>query len=128
VPLRFPIVTRYPDYDSKGHVNNAVYLTYFESARHDVWTTAFGADPDFPFILAEATVKYVSEATIGEPLEIEVATDEVRSKAWVWRYEIRTTDTQRVVAQGRTVQVMFDYAAKRTIPIPDEVRAKLSAM
>ena len=38
--MRFPVVTRYSDYDSKGHVNNAVYLTYFEAAKHALWTTA----------------------------------------------------------------------------------------
>ena len=31
--MRFRLETRYADYDTKGHVNNAVYLTYFEVAR-----------------------------------------------------------------------------------------------
>ena len=126
--MRFPIVTRYPDYDSKGHVNNAVYLTYFENARHVVWTEKFGGDPDFPFILAEATVRYVSEAMLGEPLDIEITTGEVRNKAWVWSYVIRASESDRVVAEGSTVQVMYDYAAKRTVPIPDAFRERLASV
>ncbi len=126
--MRFPIATRYPDYDSKGHANNAVYLTYFENARHDVWTAVFGGEEDFPFILAEATVRYVSEAMLGELLDIEIATGEIRTKAWVWSYVVRTRDTGRVVAEGKTVQVMFDYHAKRTIPIPDDIRHKLATV
>ncbi len=126
--MRFPLETRYADYDSKGHANNAVYLTYFEMARHRAWVDCMHGDADFPFIVAEATVRYVSEAMIGQPLEIEIVTSEVRTKAWVWSYVIRATADDRVVAEGRTVQVMYDYAARQTKPIPDEFRALLATI
>ena len=126
--VRFPLATRYADYDTKGHVNNAVYLTYFEMARHRAWVDGMGGDADFPFILAEVTVRFVSQAMIGEELDIEIVTTEVRNKAWVWSYVIRATRDDRVVAEGQTIQVMFDYDTARTIPIPDELRVKLSAL
>lgn len=126
--MRMPVETRYADYDSKGHANNAVYLTYFEMARHRAWVDRMGGDADFPFIVAEATVRYVSEAMIGQALEIEIVTTEVRTKAWVWTYAIRATEGDRVVAEGRTVQVMYDYDSRCTIPIPDSVRAKLATV
>jgi acyl-CoA thioester hydrolase len=126
--MRFPLATRYIDYDTKGHVNNAVYLTYFEMARERAWLEVLDGDPDFPFILAEASVRYVSPAMIGEDLDIEIRTTEIRTKAWVWSYTIRATRDDRVVAEGRTVQVMFDYAAARSIPIPEPVRARLAAV
>lgn len=126
--MRVPVATRYADYDTKAHVNNAVYLTYFEMARHHAWVDAMGFDADFPFVVAEATVRYVSQAMIGEPLDIELATTEVRTKAWVWSYVLRATRDDRVVAEGRTVQVMFDYENGRTIPIPDDVRARLAGL
>ena len=126
--MRFPLATRYADYDTKGHVNNAVYLTYFEMARHHVWVEHLGGGADFPFIVAEATVRYVSEAMIGQALDIEIATAEMRTKAWVWRYVIRASAEDRVVAEGHTVQVMFDYDRRCTIPIPDSLRAQLAAL
>lgn len=126
--MRFSLETRYADYDTKGHVNNAVYLTFFEIARHRAWVERMGGDADFPFIMAEATVRYVSEAMIGDALDIEITTSEVRTKAWVWSYVIRSGADGRVVAEGRTVQVMYDYAAHRTVPIPDAVRACLAAV
>ena len=124
--MRFPIEVRYNDYDTKGHINNAVYLTYFEIARARAWLEAMRGDPDFPFVVAEAQIKYVSEGMIGEPIDIEIGTTEVRNKAWVWTYIIRCQRDNRVVAEGSTVQVMFDYASRRTIPIPDDVRAALA--
>src|SRR5919199_4197848 len=122
--MRLPLATRYADYDTKGHVNNAVFLTYFEIARERAWVDELGGDADFPFILAEATVRFVSEAKIGDALEIEITTAEVRTKAWVWAYVIRRAADAAVVAEGRTVQVMFDYAAGRTAPIPEALRER----
>lgn len=123
--MRLPIHTRYPDYDTKGHVNNAVYLTYFEMARAAAWLERVQGDADFPFVIAEATIRYASEAMIGDPLEIEIATTEVRTRAWVWSYRIVSPPDDRLVAEGRTVQVMFDYAARKPAPIPDDVKERL---
>jgi acyl-CoA thioester hydrolase len=125
--VRFRLEPRYNDYDTKGHVNNAVFLTYFEIARERAWL-ALDGDPDFPFILAEATVQFRSEANIGDPMEIEIATTEVRTKAWVWSYVITDPRDGRVIAEGKTVQVMYDYAEKRTVPIPEELRVRLPAL
>jgi acyl-CoA thioester hydrolase len=108
-----------------GHVNNAVYLSYFELGRMHAWAAA-GGEPDGDYILAEATVTYRSPAMMGDPLELEVTTSEVRNKAWVWRYRIVDARDQRLVAEGETVQVMYDYAERRTVPIPADVREGLA--
>jgi acyl-CoA thioesterase FadM len=51
---------------------------------------------------------------------------EVRTKAWVWTYRIVDARDDRVVAEGRTVQVMFDYDTQRSVPIPAHIRERLS--
>ena len=124
--MRFRLETRYADYDTKGHVNNAVYLVYFEIARTRAWLDAVRGSPDAPFILAEAAVRFVQPGMIGMPLDIEVTTSEVRTKAWVWRYRILDARDDEVVAEGQTVQVMYDYDTRRSVPIPDDVRAALA--
>jgi acyl-CoA thioester hydrolase len=124
--VRFRLTTRYADYDTRGHVNNAVYLTYFEVARTKAWVDAVQGSPDASLIIAEATVRYVRPATIGIPLDIEITTSEVRNKAWVWRYRILDARNDALVAEGQTVQVMYDYAAGRSVEIPSDVRAALT--
>ena len=134
--LRFPLVTRYSDYDTKGHVNNAVYLTYFECARVQAWmshvvrmsglTGPDVADP--PLIVAEARVKYVSPANIGVPLEIEIAVKEIRTKGFSFGYRILDARDDRLIAEGETVQVAYDYAAGRTMALPPAMRKALEAM
>jgi acyl-CoA thioester hydrolase len=124
--LRFPIETRYSDYDTKAHINNAVYLTYFEMARERAWLERVEGDPDFPFVVAEARIRYVNEGMIGVPLDIEISTAEVRNRSWVWEYSIRDRRDGTLVAVGSTVQVMFDYEARKPTAIPDAVRSGLA--
>lgn len=134
--LRFPVQVRYSDYDTKGHVNNAVYFTYFESARMQAWLTHIapsgavtGADAsDPPIIVAEARAKYVSQARIGDPLAIEIGVREVRTKGFSFFYRIVDARDDRLVAEGETVQVHYDYESRRTTPIPPALRAALESM
>ena len=126
--MRFRLEPRYNDYDTKGHVNNAVFLTYFEIAREKAWIDGLGGDADFPFILAEATVRFRSEAMIGDPMEIEITTSEVRTRAWVWSYAIRDPRDGRLIAEGKTVQVMYDYEGRRAVAIPAELAARLPSL
>jgi acyl-CoA thioesterase FadM len=97
-------------------------------ARAQAWRDVLGMPDEPSFILAEATVRYASAAMIGEALEIEMRTGEIRNKAWVWEYVIRCVDDGRTVAEGKTVQVWFDYAVRKSVAIPEEMRAALSAI
>ena len=123
--MRVALQTRLNDYDSKGHVNNAVYLAYFEIGRVRAWLEA-GGEVDAGFILAEAKISYRSPAMMGDPLDLEVTTAEIRTKAWVWRYRILDSRDDRLVAEGETVQVMFDYASRTTVNIPPAIRDGLA--
>ncbi len=123
------IQVRYRDCDPLGHVNNAVYLTYFEMGRVEFWRAVVGATAsraeDWPFILAEATVTYRSPARFDERLRLTIGVESIGTKSWVFAYRIAGADG-REVATGRTVQVAYDYAAAKTIPLPDDIRRKLA--
>jgi acyl-CoA thioesterase FadM len=63
---------------------------------------------------------------MGQPLDLEVTTSEIRNKAWVWRYRVLDSRDDRLVAEGETVQVMFDYASRKTVAIPPAIREGLA--
>jgi acyl-CoA thioesterase FadM len=44
--------------------------------------------------------------------------------SFTYDYEI-VDEENRMVASARTVQVMFDYAASKPVPIPDDIREKM---
>jgi len=129
-PVVVPIVVRFRDLDALGHVNNAVYLTYFEMARVAYYQALVGLRSldDFDFILAEVTCRYRSPAWLGETLLVGIRIPSMGRKSFVFEYEIRDQASGRLVAEGRSVQVMYDYQARRSKPIPDDFVAKVEAL
>src|SRR5688572_22142207 len=120
--MKFPLTTRYSDYDTKGQVNNALYLTYFEAAKHLLWREAWKQNPDPPFVVAEATVRCLSPLLIGDPLQIGVSAKEVGTRLLLWQIRITDAHGGRAVAEGSTVQVYYDYTKLQAVLVPDDVR------
>ncbi len=123
------VQVRFRDLDPMNHVNNAVYFTYFEIARIAYYGELTGStDPrELDIILAEATCSYRSPAVYGERLDVWVRTASLGRSSSVFEYRIAEQTTGRLVATGRTVQVMYDYATGRSMPIPPELRARFEA-
>jgi acyl-CoA thioester hydrolase len=121
---------RFRDCDALGHVNNAVYLTYLEQARFTHWRALWGfGSPQLPpgmpgVILARVECDYRRPATYGDSLEIRLRVAELGRTSFRYEYEI-VDDQGRTVLTAKTVQVMYDYAAEKPVPIPDEIRALL---
>lgn len=115
------------DCDMLGHVNNAVYATYFETARLD-YLSALGGDAigAFPLILAEITISFKSPAFLRETLEVGVRVSEIRNSSFIMESVIREKDSQRLVATSRAALVHYDYAEQRSKPLPEEWRKRLS--
>jgi acyl-CoA thioester hydrolase len=125
--MRVPIQLRYSDYDERGHVNNAVYLSYFELGRMEAWR-ALGEGHEPSFVVAEARVRYRSPAMLGDPLAVDVEVGEIRHKAWIWKYRIVDPRDDRLVAEGETTQVMYDFSARKSVQIPADLRGALERM
>lgn len=127
-PYRFEVKVPWRDLDAAGHVNNAVYLSYLESARTEAFLRLRqGARvQDLDIILARVAIDYRSPANFGEVLVVTVAPTRVGESSFTLRYDVRETATGRLVAEAESVQVMFDYAANAKKRIPDDVRAKLA--
>ncbi|WP_324715373.1 thioesterase family protein [Carboxydochorda subterranea] len=120
---------RFRDLDALGHVNNAVYFTYFEHARvkyfqHLGLVDVQGQRPWF-FILAEARCSYRSPAHLGDRLRIATAVTEIGRSSFRMGYLITGVADGRVVAAGETVQVAYDYGQGRPVPVPEYVRRRI---
>ena len=127
--LTCALVPRFRDTDAMGHINNAVYITYLEVARQEYWR-AFSGAVDYrqvPFILAHVTCDFRSEALMNEALEIGIRCEWIGNKSFAFGYEIREQASARLVVEAMSVQVCYDYARKRSIPVPDDLRRQLEA-
>lgn len=113
-----PVAVRFKDLDTMGHVNNAVYPTYFEEARAAFSREVFGLSrvEDFDFLVARIEIDYRRPLRYGEPLTAGIRVAGVGATSFTLEYFLLVGD--EVVAQGRSVQVFFDYAAgaKKLVP------------
>jgi acyl-CoA thioester hydrolase len=122
---------RFRDCDALGHTNNAVYLTYLEQARFLHWRSLWGfgnpqMPPDMPgVILARVEADYKRPTRYGEVLDVRVTVGEIGRTSFRYEYEI-VNEQGETVLTAKTVQVMYDYAANRPVPIPDSIRALLA--
>ena len=119
------IEVQFRDCDLLGHVNNAVYLSYLEQARFGHWQRLSGTT-SIPFILARVECDYRVPVTLGDRLIVRVAVQAVGRSSFTLEYEVLHARTRQIVATAKTVQVMYDYAAGKSMPIPDHIRVKLS--
>ena len=125
--VEFELHPRFRDTDAMGHINNAVYVTYLEVGRQEYWKR-FRQASDYrrvPFILANVKIDFRSEALVNEVLAIAVRADWIGTRSFAFAYEIREVASRRLVAEATSVQVCYDYDAKRSLPMPDELRRGL---
>ncbi|MBA2571184.1 MAG: acyl-CoA thioesterase [Chloroflexi bacterium] len=129
---RHPIEVRFADTDALGHVNNAVYLSYFEAARAGYYAALAGVPFGYgatgerhTFLIAEARVTYRLPAFFGEPLICECRVAWAGRSSFGLGYRVVSEGSAvapaRVVADGDTVQVMYDLRAGRVVRVPADL-------
>lgn len=127
-----PIEVRFMDTDAFGHVNNATYLSYFEAARAGYYAKVTGAPfmtgehgLAHTFVLAEAQIAYRSPVLFGEPLLCGCRFAWVGRTSFGLEYRIRAVESpvgsSRIVADGTSVQVMFDLQRGRIARVPADL-------
>ena len=112
---------RFRDLDGMGHVNNAVFMTYMETARLNYFRSlGLGDNPLEGMILARAEVDFRSPIELGEQVEVGVRAGRIGTKSFELDQEVRADG--RVAAEGRFVLVAYDYTTNQSQEIPDSWR------
>lgn len=120
---------RFRDLDAMGHVNNAVFFTYFEEGRKAFFQKHFSTKDGlkFPFILAHAECDYQKPITLNDAVRLVMQVGEIGNKRFDFLYRIvDQKDAGTAYASGNSVQVSFDYKEQRSTPIPEDVRRRLT--
>jgi acyl-CoA thioester hydrolase len=123
---------RFGDLDAMRHLNNVVFLRYFETARIAYLRQLMPEhDPSHPerdatgVIFAECNIRYRSPVLFDEVVDIECSVGEVRRSAFEIRFAMRVGE--RLAAEGSGWLVAYDYAAGSSQTLPDELRGALEA-
>lgn len=123
------IQLRFADIDSMGHVNNAVYLNYFETARMHFFARLLGSDWDWlknGIILLRNEVDYLKPLLLNENAEVFVGVEHLGTKSFSLSYSIRVKGQE--YCKGISVLVSYDYNKKQSTAIHPEMRAQLEAV
>jgi acyl-CoA thioester hydrolase len=120
------IKVRFSDCDMMQHVNNAVYLNYFEETRIHYFRQLLGADWDWNkegILLRKNELEYLKPVFLHDPVEISCFLKHVGEKSFTLAYEVRVNGDLRTT--GTSVLVCFDSSMMRSIPIPEKMREGL---
>ena len=123
---RVPIQMRYADLDTLGHLNNAVYVQYFETARVRL-TEALEIPPHLDrSVIARLEIDYRREVRWGQEVIVETLIERLGRTSW--------TTVARLLADGevctlaRTVEVRVPEGGLTPTPLEDELRARLERL
>lgn len=132
MPFTTIIPVRFSDLDCMGHVNNAVYFSYMEQARIEFCAQFPEIDFRNPknrigkgLILASISCDFKRPVELGEIIEVDIAVCRVGNSSFDTTYELRLANTTTLVANGKSVQVYYDYAIGKSLPLPQTLRAIL---
>ncbi|MFZ0324434.1 MAG: acyl-CoA thioesterase [Actinomycetes bacterium] len=118
------IRVRWADMDAYGHVNNAVYLNYFEEARDQLSVQLFGASA-YDIVVARVAIDFRDEITQDDG-EVVVRSELVGYGT----SSVRTRETVHkpdgtVAAEGECVLVARDQETKRSRPLTEAERRSM---
>ena len=123
-PIHVELQTRWRDLDAFGHVNNAVFATYIETARGILfkrWNLPFnGAGQSL--IVASITIdyhqqlKHPSDIIVGQKISrIGTSSFDIESSIF------NRTNTSESVASAKVTVVCFDFDQQKSVPVFEQI-------
>jgi acyl-CoA thioester hydrolase len=132
----FPVVITLPvlwgDQDAFGHVNNTIYLRWFESARiayaERVGLSALMAAARIGPILASITCDYRRPITYPETIRVGARVTRIGRSSMTMEHVIVPEGPGAIAAEGSSTIVVFDYNVDRPHPVPADIRHAIEAL
>ena len=129
-PHFFEVATRWADNDIYGHVNNATYYAYFDTAVNRLLIDRGALDPAASAcfgVVVETGCRYARSVSFPDLLEIglrvaKIGNSSVRFELAVFR---RGDPDVAPAAVAHFVQVYVDRASRKPVPVPPAFRAVL---
>jgi acyl-CoA thioester hydrolase len=126
------VMVHWGDQDPLGHVNNARYFTYCETARFRYFTAidldaAREHERQGP-VLATAQCDFLRQVRYPSGLEVGARSVKLGRTSFSMEYGLYLAGTEDLAARGTAVVVWLDYAAGRPIPLPPALRERIRSL
>jgi acyl-CoA thioester hydrolase len=132
-PVTLEIPVAWGDMDAFAHVNNTVYLRWFESARIAYFRLAGVLDrmelDGIGPILARATIDFRKPVTFPDRISVSARVPELRNTSFTMTYRATShAQSDVVVAEGDSVVVMVNYRTGEKVALTTELRKRVAAV
>ena len=123
------ISVRWGDMDARGHVNNTIYFRYFEGSRIRLFRifniyenpTEVKIGP----ILSFQSCHYKAALTYPDTIIVGARIASVEGSKIYIKHAIVSKKLDRIVAEGESHIVWYDYYKKKKVEISDGLKEKL---
>lgn len=126
---RLPIQIRFSDVDVIGHVNNIIFLQYYDTGKAAFMTDLLKRTISWyevDVVVANIDCAFIAPIFYGENIEVLTACTYIHDKSFKLLQMLRNSETKEVKSICETVMVSFDPDTQKVAPLKDEWRTKLN--
>lgn len=126
---RMPLQIRFSDVDVLGHVNNTVYMAFYDTGKAAYMTELLGKKiewKDVDTVIANIDCAFISPIFYGEEIEVLTKCVGVHDKSFRLLQMIIEKKKKEVKSVCETVMVSFDARTQKAMPLSQEWREKLT--
>ena len=132
----YPVIVTVPvqwgDQDAFAHVNNTVYLRWFEIGRiayfQRIGVSHLKADQTLAPILAAVSCSFERQVTFPDVIRIGSRVTRIGNTSATIEHLIFSEAQAARVAYGTSTIVYYDYAANRSCPIDETLRNAIRSL
>lgn len=119
---------RFSDVDVLGHVNNTVYMTFYDTGKAHFFTDILGKAVDWKHVecvIANVDCAFVAPIFYGEDIEVLTRCLKIGEKSFRLLQMIREKKSGTFKSVCETVMVAFDPSTGKSSEIPADWREAL---
>lgn len=120
----YDIDTRWSDLDMMGHVNNVVYMTYFESARVEALCSSGGLDQQsgVGVVVVQANISYRDSATHPSRLKVVTTLKSLGNTSLVLHHSLQDREGDHLYCEADVTCVCVSLQDGKPVSVPASLR------
>lgn len=124
-----PIQIRFNDIDAMGHINNNIYLSYFDLGKNTYFETVKGSGLSWiegAIVIAHIEMDFFKPVFYQRKVAVDSKIVKVGEKSGVFFQQIRDMESNDIKCTCKSVFVYYDAEAGKSVPIPASWREAIS--
>lgn len=125
----YSVLLRFSDIDAYGHVHNAAYFHFFESARVQYFQEILGQNWDWQnegVVLVENHAQYLNPVYFEDHANISIRVTKIGNKSFTLTYHLWVNGKEH--CRGSSTLVCYNHTMKQSIALPEKLKTALNQL